>query len=165
MRGCREAGDRAHEDREGGVLVTRSCGCRGSEKWPGLRLGGLESQEQRMRGNDQDRADDSFSGERAVLLEKGKWPQGGLQRVRGEQSPPQGQRCPQKCRFQLRQEGWRRPGMCSAQTTAHTGSSGSGGGGGGRRKGAQGKFRACGNKGKALRWLKGSASIMDEPPI
>ena len=33
------------------------------------------------------------------------------------------------------------------------------------RKGAPGKFRACGNKGKALRWVKGSASIVDEPPI
>lgn len=33
------------------------------------------------------------------------------------------------------------------------------------RKGAPGKFRACGNKGKALRWVKGSASIVDAPPI
>lgn len=54
------------------VLVTQCCGCRSSEKWPGLRWGDLKSQEQRMRGNDQDRADDSFSGEWVVLLEKGK---------------------------------------------------------------------------------------------
>ena len=52
--------------------MTQSCGCRSSEKWPGLRSGSLKSQEQRMRGNEQDRADDSFSGEWVVLLEKGK---------------------------------------------------------------------------------------------
>ena len=67
-----KAGDNGDEDRKGGVLVTQSCGCRSSEKWPGLRSGSLKSQEQRMRGNDQDRADDSFSGEWVVLLEKGK---------------------------------------------------------------------------------------------